>query len=207
MIKKLYVLPLLLLALSFVACDETEEPSKYDNWRERNEAFIDSLQQVVDAKSDPELKALQYRRDKKCNIFYKKIVSVPEGERPVYTSTVSCFYRGMFIDEAIFAAAPSGTTFYTTLWEQLTVFDKNTMKHGYDPTPLDSPASFYIQSFYTDPVDSVPAWADILENMRVGERWEVYIPWQAAYGGSDYKDIPGYSTLMFDIILYRIEKR
>jgi len=204
--KKLYLLSVWLFALSFVACNESEDLGKYENWQARNEAFIDSLQQVFDAKTDPELEALEYRRNKKYIIFYKKIVSAPDGERPFFTSTVFCYYRGMFIDEAVFGAAP-GTAYYTTLYEQLTVFDKNTMKHGYDPTPFDSPALFNIKSFYTSSVGVVPAWADILEHMRVGERWEVYIPWQAAYGASGYNNIPGYSTLIFDIILYRIDEK
>lgn len=41
--KKIYLLPILLLALVFVSCEETKEVSIYDNWQERNEAFIDSL--------------------------------------------------------------------------------------------------------------------------------------------------------------------
>ena len=45
----------------------------------------------------------------------------------------------------------------------------------------------------------------ILQNMVVGEKWEVWIPYQLAYGTSDRKDsagnvsIPAYSTLVFEI--------
>lgn len=205
MIKKLYLLPLLLVVLSFAACNETEEPSQFDNWQARNEAFIDSLQQVVDAKTDSELKYLVYARDKKYKIFYKKIAEDLTGKQPVFTSTVSCYYRGMYINEAVFAANPT-EKYYTRLYEDLTVFDSNTMKHGADPTNLDSPASFGVQAFYSGAAGNVPAWADILQNMRVGERWEVYIPWQIAYGSAGYESVPGYSTLMFDIILYRIDE-
>ena len=41
--KKIYLLPILLLALVFTSCEETKEVSRYDNWQARNEAFIDSL--------------------------------------------------------------------------------------------------------------------------------------------------------------------
>lgn len=54
-----------------VSCSESEDPGKYENWRERNEAFIDSLRDVFDLKTDSELKALIYSRDKKYNIYYK----------------------------------------------------------------------------------------------------------------------------------------
>lgn len=40
MSKKIYLFSLVLLALAFVSCSETEEVGKYDNWRARNEAFI-----------------------------------------------------------------------------------------------------------------------------------------------------------------------
>lgn len=37
--KKIYLLPLLLLALIFVSCEETKEATKFDNWRARNEGI------------------------------------------------------------------------------------------------------------------------------------------------------------------------
>ena len=43
MSKKIYLFSLVLLALTFTACSETEEAGRYDNWRARNEAFIDSI--------------------------------------------------------------------------------------------------------------------------------------------------------------------
>ena len=46
MSKKIYLFSLVLLTLAFVSCSETEEVGKYDNWRARNEAYIDSLANV-----------------------------------------------------------------------------------------------------------------------------------------------------------------
>ena len=43
MSKKIYLFSLVLLALAFTACSETETVDKYDNWRSRNESFIDSV--------------------------------------------------------------------------------------------------------------------------------------------------------------------
>ena len=47
MSKKIYLFSLVLLALAFTACSETEETSRYDNWQARSEAFIDSIANVV----------------------------------------------------------------------------------------------------------------------------------------------------------------
>ena len=52
MSKKIYLFSLVLLALAFTACSETETVDKYDNWRSRNESFIDSLANVFEAGTD-----------------------------------------------------------------------------------------------------------------------------------------------------------
>lgn len=181
--KKIYLLPLLLLAVLFTSCEETKEAGKYDNWQARNEAFMDSLQRVYDAKTDPELEYLVPMNNLYVKVFYKKKIAKETGIRPLFTETVSVYYRGSYI-----------------IGEQ---FDGNFK--GADPNvDFDIPAKFSIQSFYTQ--GGVSAWADILQEMKVGERWVTYIPWQVAYGASGQTNngvvvIPGYSTLIFDMQL------
>ncbi len=43
-----------------------------------------------------------------------------------------------------------------------------------------------------------------LLNMRVGDQWRVYIPWQEGYGKRTDGDIPGFSTLIFEIELISV---
>ena len=40
MSKKIYLFSLVLLALTFTACSETEEAGRYDNWQARSEACL-----------------------------------------------------------------------------------------------------------------------------------------------------------------------
>ena len=40
--------------------------------------------------------------------------------------------------------------------------------------------------------------------MKVGDQWELYIPYQLGYGKDGYRDIPGYSTLIFNVNLVGI---
>lgn len=47
----------------------------------------------------------------------------------------------------------------------------------------------------------IPGWIIALQQMHVGDRWEVYIPAEQAYGKSSQPGIPGGSTLIFDIEL------
>lgn len=184
MSKKVYLFSLVLLALAFTACSETEEVGKFANWQSRNESFIDSLQTVYD--TAPDHGGLAYivpMRNSGVKIFYKKKIAKETGEKPLFTDNVSVYYRGNYIIGDM--------------------FDQNFA--GVDPNVnFDKPASFSVQGFYTSS-GSVSGWADILQNMRVGERWLTYIPWQVAYGSFGNDPIPGYSTLIFDIQLESIE--
>lgn len=201
MSKKISYLLLLVLAVGFASCNETEEESKYHNWRERNEAFIDSLQQVYDRQgTSGDLYAVTDSRNKSQKIFFKKIKgteSKTDERYPLLSSTVKAFYRGMLIDEEVFAATPQ-PKFYTTQYKQLEVFDGNFS--GKDPDAnFDTPTEFGVRYL-------ISGWIEVLQWMYPGERWEIYIPWKCAYGesGSDSGEIPGYSTLIFDLELVEI---
>ncbi len=185
MSKKIYLFSLVLLALAFTACSETEETSKFDNWKTRNEAFMDSLQTVYDTAPDHGgLKYIVPKNNDKVKIFYKKKIEKETGESPLYTETVTVYYRGSYIIGD--------------------VFDQNFS--GADPDEdFDKPSTYSVQNFYTSTLPAVSGWADILQYMKVGERWMTYIPWQVAYGSAGNDPIPGYSTLLFDIQLQSIE--
>lgn len=49
--------------------------------------------------------------------------------------------------------------------------------------------------------DLIPGWIIALQKMHPGDRWEVYIPAEQAYGKINQPGIPGGSTLVFDIEL------
>ena len=49
--------------------------------------------------------------------------------------------------------------------------------------------------------DLIPGWIIALQQMHPGDRWEVYIPAEQAYGKINQPGIPGGSTLIFDIEL------
>lgn len=186
---KFYLLPLLLLAVLFASCEETKEVSKFENWRARNEAFMDSLQNVYDTKPDHGgLKVLVPMVDLDVKIFYKELIAKESGASPLFTESASVYYQGFYIFGERFDGNFTGT----------------------EPNlDFDVPATFSVQSFYNSPLGkAVPGWADILQAMKVGERWKTYIPWQVAYGSggsSSPGTIPGYSTLIFDIQLLSIE--
>ena len=55
------------------------------------------------------------------------------------------------------------------------------------------------------PYQVIKGWTEALQLMPEGEKWEVYIPYELAYGerGSPPK-IPGFSTLVFTIELLKV---
>ena len=79
---------------------------------------------------------------------------------------------------------------------------KGTLKDG---TKFDSsydrgsPATF-------KPTQVIKGWTEALQLMREGDKWQVYIPYELAYGehGSPPK-IPGFSPLIFDMELIKVK--
>ncbi|MFR9603621.1 MAG: FKBP-type peptidyl-prolyl cis-trans isomerase [Rikenellaceae bacterium] len=69
------------------------------------------------------------------------------------------------------------------------VFD-STLKNSY-------PETFRLR-------EVIEGWQVALAAMRVGDRWEVYIPSEVGYGDRTIDNIPGGSTLIFTIDLVAI---
>ena len=75
-----------------------------------------------------------------------------------------------------------------------TVFDAS-KKHG------DAPAEF-------TPMQVIKGWTEALTMMPVGSKWQLYIPYELAYGERGAgSDIPPYSTLIFDVELVDIVRK
>ena len=49
--------------------------------------------------------------------------------------------------------------------------------------------------------DLIEGWVIALQQMCVGDKWEVYIPSELGYGKYSQPGIPAYSTLIFEIEL------
>ena len=47
----------------------------------------------------------------------------------------------------------------------------------------------------------IPGWQIALQQMHVGDKWEIYLPAEMGYGKQSVPGIPGSSTLIFEIEL------
>lgn len=207
--KKIYLLPLLLLAFVFTSCEENEEVGKYDNWRARNEAFIDSLFTVYTTQPDHGgLDSIHLITDPSAYIFYKKKTPVvPEGEEPVikkisplYTQYVTYYSKGSniigYVDKTgnfigeVFAGNFDG------------------VNPNINFSPIYQSAVYYLTNLQNNNGGNIEVVGstEILQRMKVGERWEYYVPWQFGYGSSNSnsKGVLGYSTLIYDLQLLGI---
>ncbi|MDD6210087.1 MAG: FKBP-type peptidyl-prolyl cis-trans isomerase [Bacteroidales bacterium] len=54
---------------------------------------------------------------------------------------------------------------------------------------------------------TIAGWRTALQNMPVGSKWRIIVPWALGYGANGSGDIPGYSTLIFDMELKSIINR
>ena len=169
MSKKIYLFSLVLLTLAFVSCSETEEVGKYDNWRARNEAYIDSLANVyATASGRGGLERIEMLTARGNYIYYKEIEKAPAAntDSPKYTDYVKVYYKGTNILGEYFDGNFKGD---------------NPVVNEENPSEGDSPTSIFQVS------GVITGWGEVLQRMKVGDRWKVYIPWEYAYGSSGTK--------------------
>ena len=191
MSKKIYLFSLVLLALTFTACSETEETGRYDNWRVRSEAFIDSIANVYAGQQNGSItvtdeKERLYPFTDLTNgqtIYAKKRISrdgVKDDDKPVYTSKVSAYYRMSYFNGDVVQQNFAGT----------------------EPDEFDVPSEFLLNEVISD-------WGYTLTEMAEGEFWTLYIPYQSGYGSDTGSDgsLQAYSALVYDVKLDKIVER
>ena len=112
---------------------------------------------------------------------YCRILEKGTGEiKPLFTDKVDVHYRGKLIP----------------LYDgSEVVFDQSFQ--GELNTETAVPATFNVNGVGE-------GWITILQQMVENDRWEVHIPYQLGYGVYGYSDIPGYSTLVFDVKLDKV---
>ena len=187
----LWVIGLLFSAsLVITSCEETDGAvDPYFNWAERNQLYIDSISKVARANPDEWKVIHTYKFVPPMNelnpdvndYVYCRVIKNGTGTlKPVYTDEVSTHYRGRLIP--LYNGAK-------------VVFDQSFQ--GELNTDVAAPVEFEVGGV-------IEGWTTALQYMVEGDHWEVHIPYQLGYGAYGNGDIPGYSTLVFEVQLAEI---
>ena len=173
-----------------VSCEESEEVSEYDNWKPRNEYYLDSIASLARGNADGWVQIPAYTMsdfigedgNKNYYIYVKKLELGTGTYSPQDGDTVRVHYQGRLIP--------------TDSYPQGLVFDKSYAAGSLNEA-TDVPSLLSVDG-------TVVGFATALMHMVEGDRWKVVIPQYLGYQGSATGDIPAYLTLIFDIKLARI---
>lgn len=188
-----YILSLFAFLIFLVSCSEKNEAGEYDNWKERNQHYVDSIASLADAGTDGWTKLLAYKYlepadgsggKKNHYVYIQKLASGSGKEYPKYNDSIRVHYLGRLIPSASY--------------EQGFVFGKSYSSYVLDDK-TDVPALMGVNN-------TVIGYATAVMNMVEGDRWKIVIPYSIGYGSgsNSSKTIPAYSTLIFDLQLARI---
>ena len=113
--------------------------------------------------------------------IYRKVLKSGDGtESPLSTARVKARYKGSFYDGTVFDPGTTG-----------------------NDVPVYFPSKT-ATNFQNNGV--ISGFSIALQNMVVGDKWEVWIPWVLGYGEMGSGSIPGFSTLVFEVELLEIEQ-
>lgn len=167
----------LLFAFLFSACDKTETFD--DQWKLDNEA------QFAAIAANPTYTKLNSQSGNGF-VMYKEIQS-GDGETPYFTDKVKVLYTGWY--KNIWSKPDTYTDDKGNIIQNKVIFDSTQNNN--------IPRTFYVNGV-------VDGFSTALQHMKVGDKWEVWMPWKLAYGEAGNSSIQGYTTLVFEIELVDI---
>lgn len=186
-----YILFLFSSLFILSSCSENDEVGEYDNWKERNQQYIDSIANLASIGADGWSKMLSFTlMDSVENInpnnnHYIYIQKIEEGAGttyPMYNDSVRVHYLGRLIPSSSYA--------------QGYIFGKSYSTYTFNEA-TDVPAIMAVK-------DNIVGFATATMHMAEGDRWRIVIPYYLGYGTSSSASIPGYSALIFDVKLARV---
>ena len=185
---------------ALASCSETEETTtEYDNWQERNDLYWSSI--VAQAKDSIAAAQAAYGTDwaeegnwlglltfskqpevatGTDSVYIQKLRRGTSDASPLHTDTVRLRLRGRLMPSASY---PDGYLFlHTGLY---TDFERT-----FDETSAGT-ATYGMSAL-------VRGLETALLNMKKGDLWRIYVPYNLGYGSTAQSAIPAYSTLVFE---------
>lgn len=209
--KHIHLLLAMLALVFFASCGETEEDeSEYANWQERNETYFNHVYNQAKSASGNTTNGV-WRIYKKWSLN-DEIALNPEDHIvvqvleegtgsgcPMYSDSVRVHFKGHLMPTASYSGGLTIGTSYAGTFHHETA----------------SPRLFAVSSTYTP-----DGLATALQQMHIGDRWRIYVPYQLGWGVVSHSvvststvstaasewvssgiSVPAYSTLVYDIEL------
>lgn len=216
--KKNYIVYLFALTIPFllIACNKDEDTEK--QWKAENQRAYDKVVLGTDTIEWKEL--VNTPPGAENGVFYHVVEKGVGKENPVQTAYVKVLYTGYYSNGNIFDYGTSGTNYLTVtelpkegdsdvvyiLWngDKYTTYIWLDGRKEYQEENFSVGASFAVNGV-------VRGFSIALQNMVVGDKWKICIPYHLGYGASGYRQngitlIRGYSTLFFDVELLEINQ-
>jgi FKBP-type peptidyl-prolyl cis-trans isomerase FklB len=176
----------LVSASFFAACSESDgdDSNEYADWQSKNEAYFSNIYNQAKADKTGKWKILTNWsvNDAVAKDVDHIVVEVLQNGTgsgcPLFTDSVRVHYRGQLIPTA---QHPKGGIFDTSYSGELDVATA---------VPVKFAVSNVRDGFST-----------ALQNMHIGDRWLVHIPYDLMYGAGSDTGYPAYSNMVFDIAL------
>lgn len=176
----------LCLTLLFISCDKTE--SFDDQWQlDNEEAFAKIAANTKDYSKINSQSTAGY-------IMYKELES-GDGETPTFGQRVNILFSGWYKRDWSLNEDSYTDENGNFIQNKITFASSNR---------TDIPSTLLIDNSKVGLMTDGLATA--LQNMQVGDKWEIWIPWNLGFGASDYQGygIKGYTTLVFEVELVSI---
>ena len=169
--------------ISMTSCSESDEEEEFANWQSKNESYFTQIYTQAETaikSGDNSWKIIPvYSKDATAAKYMSDYIVAhveTEGtgtESPIYSDQVRVHYRGNFIP----SKSHSNGFQFDSSWTG--EYNLKTMM----------PSSFSVSG-------TILGFTTALMNMHKGDRWTVYVPYNLAYGTSDYtpKDSQGNVT-------------
>lgn len=177
---KLSIFISILALIMFYACDKAETTE--DIWRLDNEA------QFAKISVNPEYTKLNSYSGKGY-IMYKVIEEGNGTRSPFFTEQAKVKYTG----------------WYKRNWTMPDTYTDDRGDYTINKIVFDTTLKNNVNVARTFKVNGVvDGFSTALQHMKEGDKWEIWMPYKLAYGDIGSGDIPGYTTLVFEIELVSI---
>lgn len=215
--KNLFCLFSVVLLFSFTACNNDDDTNK--EWRAKNSI---TYEKIV---ANEEWTLIDSPPGVGEGVYYKEVKKGAGIENPLQTTSVKVLYKGYYYNdekEDIFEVGTTavkcksvselpeegevnvlyllwkGINYTTYIW---LTGDKTFQQVNYD----------FAATFLLNDPSLLRGFNIAIQNMVIGDKWEICIPYFLGYGSSGLVQsgvtiIPGYSTLFFEVELLEIDQ-